>query len=267
MTTQQKTRGEKNIFGWLTKRRMATGAGGVLIPLSHRQIILDKEKSKMSKKLEIVRADYQGMEVSFTEDGWFNATEAAERFGKRVDNWMRLQETKDYFSAVIQHSNHSHVSDLINTKRGKNGGTWIHSDLIVSFGRWISPDFSVWCDQQIKNLLSGKHPHFDWRRVRHEATSSFKVMNDILKDVRAEIGKATQSYHYSNEARLINWALTGEFKGLDRDDLSVMELDFLARLEEKNTVLIGRGVEYQTRKKILEQYAIDLRPTPIALEA
>jgi hypothetical protein len=87
-------------------------------------------------------------------------------------------------------------------------------------------------------------------------------MEDILKDVRAEIGKATLSHHYSNEARLINWALTGEFKGLNRDSLSIQEMDVLAKLEEKNTVLIGRGVKYDVRKTILEQFAIDRRTIP-----
>ena len=104
-----------------------------------------------------------------------------------------------------------------------------------------------------------------WKLQRHASSSSFKVMNDILKLVRAEIGKATVKHHYSNEARLINWALTGEFKAIDRDKLPIHELDILTQLEERNTVLIGRGLGYDDRKKILEQYAIDLRPAPLAL--
>ena len=91
------------------------------------------------------------------------------------------------------------------------------------------------------------------------------MMEEILKDTRLQIGKATASHHYSNEARLINWALTGEFKGLDRDKLPIQELDILTKLEVRNAVLIGRGLGYDDRKKMLEQYAIDLRPAPLAL--
>jgi len=63
------------------------------------------------------------------------------------------------------------------------------------------------------------HPHFDWRRARSEAASAFKVMADVLKLVREEQGKATASYHYVNEARLINGVLSGQFSALDRECL------------------------------------------------
>ena len=216
-------------------------------------------------KLELVRSEYQGTEIQFNEDGWFNATQAAERFGKVPYEWVRLPDTEKYLMAL---ENRYGKIPFLNVKRGgrgKSDATWIHPKLAVPFARWLDVDFAVWCDEQIFNLISGKHPHFDWRRLRHEATSSFKVMNDILKDVRAEIGKATLTHHYANEARMINWALCGEFKGLDRETLSAEELYILAKLEEKNTVLIGRGLPYDDRKKMLEQYAIDLRPAPLAL--
>ena len=223
----------------------------------------------MAAKLELVRAEYQGTEIQFNEDGWFNATQAAERFGKRPVDWTRLDETQEYLK-VLGEELRSEPGSLLKVKRGGRGrsdATWLHPKLGVAFARWLDVRFGVWCDLQIDNLIRKDHPHFDWRRVRHEATSSFKVMNDILQSVRAEIGKATQNHHYSNEARLINWALTGEFKGLDRDALSFEDLDILAKLEEKNTVLIGRGVAYADRKKFLEQYAIDLRPAPLVLSA
>ena len=218
----------------------------------------------MSKKLELVRAEYEGTEVWFNEEGWFNATQVAGRFGKEPYEWIRLPDTQNYLAALERKYG---KIPYLKTRRGNQGGTWLHPKLGVAFARWLDIDFSIWCDEQINALIRGQHPHFDWRRVRHEATSSFKVMNDILKDVRAEIGKATQSHHYSNEARLINWALTGEFKGLDRDILTFSELDILAKLESKNAVLLGRGLERKTRQPILEQYAIDLRPAPLALSA
>ena len=71
-------------------------------------------------------------------------------------------------------------------------------------------------------------------------------------------GKGTASYHYSNEARLVNWALSGEFKGLDRDQLSATELDALAELEIRNSLLIGRGMYYSHRKKALWLHAVAL---------
>ena len=50
----------------------------------------------------------------------------------------------------------------------------------------------------------------------------FEAMNDILRDVRLEIGRATAPHHYSSEERLIDWAMTGDAK--------IQKLDILAKL-------------------------------------
>jgi hypothetical protein len=34
-----------------------------------------------------------------------------------------------------------------------NQGTWIHQKLIIFFARWLSPEFAVWCDLQIEEIL------------------------------------------------------------------------------------------------------------------
>lgn len=215
------------------------------------------------KKLELVRADYQGMQVSFTEEGWFNATEISDRFGKRPIDWLRLPDTEKYLAALELRSEKITLLKVKRGGRGKSDVTWFHPKLGVPFARWLDVNFAVWCDEQIDALIRQKHPHFDWRLSRHKASSSFKVMEDILKDVRAEIGKATLTHHYVNEARLIRWAMTGDFKApLNREELSVQELDLLALLEERNTVLLGRGLGYEMRKGILEQFAIDQRLVP-----
>ena len=213
-------------------------------------------------KASLVVLDYQGWSLPSTEDGWFNATLIAEHFGKRVDHWLKTQDTNAYIEAVMRHSNTPKRGDLIRARRGNSGGTWLHPRLAVAFARWCDPDFAVWCDIQIEGLLKGQHPHFDWKRQRHEAASTHKVVAQILQQVRAEQGKATEPHHYMNEARLVNWALAGEFKGLDRDALPAHELTLLAKLELKNATLIGRGVGYPDRKKILESAALELRVVP-----
>lgn len=87
--------------------------------------------------------------------------------------------------------------------------------------------------------------------ARHAAKSSNKVANQILQMVRQEQGKETRHFHYANEAKLVNYALTGKFEAVDRDNLSPQELDLLASLENRNSVLLGREVDRETRKEIL----------------
>ena len=215
----------------------------------------------------LVRLDYRGLVVSFDEDGWFDATAAAAHYGKRVDHYLANADTREYIDALCNVEITRKVGDFIRTQRGKNGGTWFHPDLGVHFARWLDVRFAIWCDRQIRALIAGHHPYFDWRRARSEAASSFKVMADVLKLVRDEQGKATASYHYINEARLINGVLSGQFSALDRECLSESDLYLLANLEVKNSVLIGRGLPYTDRKMLLKRYAIDMRPSALAMDA
>lgn len=212
---------------------------------------------------QIIKREYEGSEMSFQRgDGWFNATAAAAKFGKRPVDWLNLTSTKEYIATLTEMFQSEKSSLWVKTVRGgKHPGTWMHPKLGVAFARWLDMRFAVWCDTQIDGILHGQ---VDQKKLRSEAASSFKVMSSVLQLVRDEQGKVTASHHYSNEARLINWALTGKFQGgIDRDSLPANELCILAKLEEKNAVLIGRGVSYDDRKKMLEQFALDLRAVDI----
>lgn len=200
---------------------------------------------------KLIVSDYHGAAVSFTDEGWFNATSAAARFRKDPYEWLRLPSTKAYLAGLERKYG---KIPYLKTKRGRaDGGTWMHPKLGVPFAQWLDVDFAIWCDEQIDRLLRGDQA--DWRRMRHEAAASYKVMADALQLVRTEAGKESAPYHFMNEAKLVNWALAGHFRGLDRDALSKPELDLLAKLEIRNTVLIATGVEYQERKRKLYAYA------------
>jgi hypothetical protein len=182
----------------------------------------------------------------------------AERYGRRVDVWLKTQETKEYITALCEISNTTEKGYL-KTKRGNNGGTWLHPRLAVAFARWLDPRFGIWCDTQIDTLIRGKHPHYDWKKLRHEAASSYKVVSQILQMTRQRLGKTCAPHHFSNEARLINWALTGEFGKVDRDGLAIGDLDLLAKLENMDSVLIGCDASYDDRKQELEKFAAEQR--------
>lgn len=96
----------------------------------------------------------------------------------------------------------------------------------------------------------------DTRRARHMSIATYKLMATAVKFGRDEAGKEAKPYHYSNEARLVNWALTGEFGPIDRDGLTLAELDKLAELEQRNTFLLISGVRYEDRKAELQALAM-----------
>lgn len=61
-----------------------------------------------------------------------------------------------------------------------------------------------------------------------------------------------QSYHYSNEALMINEIVFGVRFGDVRDTATELELDAVADLEARNATLIDLGMEYQERKEKLK---------------
>lgn len=198
--------------------------------------------------------EYQGHPITYRDDGWFNATEAAAKFGKRPVDWLRLPDTDNYIGALCRQLRSEKISLLKVIRGGRNraDGTWLHPKLAVAFARWLDDDFAVWCDFQIDALIRGTD---DWTKLRHSAAASYKVMSQMLKDVRLLDGKECQTHHYSNEARLVNWALAGKFASLDRDQMATADLDLLAHLEIRNTLMIAQGLEYEKRKTSLNEQA------------
>ena len=95
--------------------------------------------------------DYKGQVISRRDDGFINLTQMCQANGKRLDNWTRLKQTQDYMKVL----GNSLTSEVVYSEEGVNGGTWGHPSLAINLARWISPEFAVWCDGHIFNLMSG----------------------------------------------------------------------------------------------------------------
>lgn len=202
----------------------------------------------------IITRTYQDHAVSYDADGWFNATEAAKKFDKRPNDWLALPSTKSYIAALEKalgfDAGKSGIKLFKTSKVRGQAGTWLHPKMAVAFARWVDDDFAVWCDMQIDDIIRGKD---DWKKSRHVTAVSYQVLSTMLQTVRESDGKGTESHHYANEARLVNWAMTGKFEALDRSALSAQELDLLGYLELQDTAMIARGLTYQDRKARLPE--------------
>lgn len=191
--------------------------------------------------------------IHVSRDAWFNATDMANAFGRKPYEWLRLPETNEYLNALTR--NHKEgLSLFIKTKKGKNGGTWFHRKLVIAFARWLSADFAVWCDERIEEMLSG-----DWQKERNDTKASYRLMSDMLQQSRIDQGKETKTHHYSNEARLISYALTGDYSGFNRDKADKHTLSAIKRLETYNSVLILMNKPYAERKALLWEKATPYR--------
>lgn len=93
-----------------------------------------------------------------------------------------------------------------------------------------------------------------------------RLMTDITKDVLIFTGKEPKPHHFMNEYRLVNWALTGEFAGVQESTLTSKQINLLAALRRRNSMLIGIGLAYDLRKKAVEVFAAEWRSSQPTLE-
>lgn len=101
---------------------------------------------------------YNGQVISQRADGYINLTQMSKANGKRIDHWRELKATKSYIKELQDNYPESRV---VYTEEGVNGGTWGHPSLAINLARWISPQFAVWCDAHIFNLMTSGSTSLD----------------------------------------------------------------------------------------------------------
>ena len=109
---------------------------------------------------KIISKEFQGFEILFSMDRelYLHITPIAKKYNKQPRDWLKTKDTKDYISTLSKILNLPKSELMIVRQGGKSDeqGTWIHKKLIILFARWLSPEFAIWCDQQIEDILSGQ---------------------------------------------------------------------------------------------------------------
>lgn len=106
---------------------------------------------------KIIKYEFNDAVVSFEKgDGiMVNATEMAKPFKKSCNDWLKTEQSKRMIAAIST-SKKIDVADLVRVTNGGNtgNGTWMHEDVALVFAQWLSPDFYIWCNDRIKELLT-----------------------------------------------------------------------------------------------------------------
>jgi hypothetical protein len=89
---------------------------------------------------------WQGTAIQRREaDGFVNATAMCKANGRTWAKYRESERCQSYLDALSKMSG-IRTFDLIESRRGRSGGTWIHPSLAIDLARWISPAFAVWMD-------------------------------------------------------------------------------------------------------------------------
>lgn len=110
--------------------------------------------------------NYNGTPITFKKgDNLFiNATEMAKPFGKFPWKWLELPSTKAYIKAISENRSLAENQLIISVRGGNNPelrGNWFHEDLALEFARWLSPEFAIWCNDRIKELITTGYTKLD----------------------------------------------------------------------------------------------------------
>jgi len=78
-------------------------------------------------------------------DGYVNATAMCRANGKQWSKYRESDRCQTYLDALAETSG-IRMFDLIESRQGQGGGTWVHPQVAVDLARWISAPFAVWMD-------------------------------------------------------------------------------------------------------------------------
>ena len=99
---------------------------------------------------------YEGYPITFEKKNgkmMVNATQMAKAFGKKPSDWLRTEQANRIIDAVSA-SQKCEPTDLVVVINGGDGyGSWMHEDVALPFAQWLSPEFYIWCNDHIKELL------------------------------------------------------------------------------------------------------------------
>lgn len=127
---------------------------------------------------------FQEQEIAFDlmrGDLMVNATEMAKPFGKgkRPSDFLRLKSTDNLISAMKSDSNYrtSAVveSEILQTREGQHGGTFLCEDLAMAFAMWLSPEFHVWILKTVREIIFGNNPEL----VREAVMNMPRIQKDL----------------------------------------------------------------------------------------
>ncbi len=157
----------------------------------------------------------------------------------------------------------------IQSKSGRYGGTYAHTDIAFEFAAWISVEFKLYLIKEFKRLKETERKTLGWDIRRNLAKINYRIHTDAIQAhlIPPELSKAETQFVYANEADVLNMALFGQtaaqwrarsrcVKGNIRDQATGAQLVCLSNLENLNALFIEQGLSQAERLTRLNRIAI-----------
>ena len=255
----------------------------------------------MSRKTTI---EVQGAAITILSQGeadFISLTDMTKKFGddSLIYNWMRNRNTVEYLG--IWESIHNpdfkggefetfrtqaglnsfHLTPKkwvdataaigIQSRAGRNGGTYAHKDLAFEFGSWLSPEFKLYLIKEFQRLKDDENRRLSlsWNLNRTLSKLNYRIHTDAIKAklIPAAVTPAQAAITYASEADLLNVALFGltakqwhdtnpKLEGNMREYATIEQLLVLANIEAMNAEFIHMRLPQGERLTKLNAIAI-----------
>lgn len=166
---------------------------------------------------------YNGSPITFYKGDsvMVNATEMAKPFGKRCNDFLSTKQTKELISSLSAKTGIS-ATDLVTVNQGGNNqGTWMHEDLALVFAQWLSPDFYLWCNDRIKELL------------KYGMTATQPTLEQMINNPDLVISLATQLKNEREEKARLQAQAEQQQKIIEQKDAKIAKIQPKADFADK----------------------------------
>ncbi len=122
-------------------------------------------------------ASYNGKMIQGRRnDGFVNLTNMCNATGKKLNDFLRLKQTKAYIREMTADTGIPATGLVEITKGGRPElqGSWGHPEIAILLAQWISPAFHRWCNVNIFVLLNDGEIK--------KGLNPFERMNEILEN-------------------------------------------------------------------------------------
>lgn len=90
-----------------------------------------------------------------SNDGYINATELCNVAGKRWYNYLREESNGQFLRALSEDLKLS-LNEIVQTGQAEEGGpVWVHPQVAINLGQWLSGDFAVKVSKWVFEWLNG----------------------------------------------------------------------------------------------------------------
>ena len=110
---------------------------------------------------ELISFDYQGQGVTFDPNArMWNLNAMHQAAGgdpsKAPRFWLRQQQAQELLAALVARETVSQDHSFVETREGRNGGTWAHWQIAAAYAHYLRPDFYLQWNEWAMERVTGQ---------------------------------------------------------------------------------------------------------------